>query len=145
MQPIQLLTKTSSVQPLMTCFGTSPTIQVDMPNRNQPNSIEREQKVSAINIPQRGFSPKEFETRVERARQIMHRHKFDALLVSSPPNVRYFTGFDSQFWESPTRPWFVVVPLGRGSGSRHPRNRSAGNGADLDEGHSHLAGSKSRG
>ncbi|MGG7582236.1 aminopeptidase P family N-terminal domain-containing protein [Rhizobium sp. Nf11,1] len=46
-----------------------------------------------------------------RARQIMHRHKFDALLVSSPPNVRYFTGFDSQFWESPTRPWFVVVPL----------------------------------
>ncbi|NKM22010.1 M24 family metallopeptidase [Rhizobium laguerreae] len=67
--------------------------------------------MSAINIPQRGFSPKEFETRVERARQIMHRHKFDALLVSSPPNVRYFTGFDSQFWESPTRPWFVVVPL----------------------------------
>ncbi len=25
--------------------------------------------------------------------------------------MRYFTGFDSQFWESPTRPWFVVVPL----------------------------------
>jgi Xaa-Pro aminopeptidase len=24
--------------------------------------------------------------------------------------VRYFTGFDSQFWASPTRPWFVVVP-----------------------------------
>lgn len=62
-------------------------------------------------IPQRGFSSKEFETRVERARAIMHRHRLDALLVSSPPNVRYFTGFDSQFWESPTRPWFVVVPL----------------------------------
>lgn len=41
----------------------------------------------------------------------MHKHKFDALVVSAPPNVRYFTGFDSQFWESPTRPWFVVVPL----------------------------------
>jgi len=24
--------------------------------------------------------------------------------------VRYFSGFDSQFWESPTRPWFIVVP-----------------------------------
>ena len=28
---------------------------------------------------------------------------------STPPNVRY-SGFDSQFWESPTRPWFIVVP-----------------------------------
>ncbi|MDX1434913.1 MAG: Xaa-Pro peptidase family protein, partial [Gammaproteobacteria bacterium] len=25
-------------------------------------------------------------------------------------NVRYFSGFDTQFWESPTRPWFLVVP-----------------------------------
>ena len=24
--------------------------------------------------------------------------------------MRYFTGFDSQFWESPTRPWYLVVP-----------------------------------
>lgn len=67
--------------------------------------------MASYRIPQRGFSSKEFETRVERARAIMHRHRLDALLVSSPPNVRYFTGFDSQFWESPTRPWFVVVPL----------------------------------
>lgn len=67
--------------------------------------------MSTIKIPKRGFSHSEFETRLERARKIMHRHKFDALLVSAPPNVRYFTGFDSQFWESPTRPWFVVVPL----------------------------------
>ncbi len=67
--------------------------------------------MNSIKIPQRGFSPKEFETRVERAKDIMRKHRFDALLVSSPPNVRYFTGFDSQFWESPTRPWFVVVPL----------------------------------
>ncbi|MCV9999284.1 Xaa-Pro peptidase family protein [Pararhizobium sp. YC-54] len=67
--------------------------------------------MSTIRIPKRGFGHSEFETRLERARKIMHRHKFDALLVSSPPNVRYFTGFDSQFWESPTRPWFVVVPL----------------------------------
>lgn len=61
--------------------------------------------------PKRGFTPAEFATRVERAQKIMHAAKLDAIFVTSPPNVRYFTGFDSQFWESPARPWFVVVPL----------------------------------
>lgn len=62
-------------------------------------------------IPKRGFTPSEFETRVQRAQQIMQRKELDAVFVTTPPNVRYFTGFDSQFWESPTRPWFIVVPL----------------------------------
>lgn len=62
-------------------------------------------------IPKRGFTPSEFEIRVERAQRIMRRNELDAVFVTTPPNVRYFTGFDSQFWESPTRPWFVVVPL----------------------------------
>ena len=62
-------------------------------------------------IPKRGFTPLEFETRVQRAQQIMQRKELDAVFVTTPPNVRYFTGFDSQFWESPTRPWFIVVPL----------------------------------
>lgn len=63
-----------------------------------------------MKIPQRGFSAAEFEKRTARAQKIMDRHGFDALLLTAPPNVRYFTGFDSQFWESPTRPWFIVVP-----------------------------------
>jgi Xaa-Pro aminopeptidase len=63
-----------------------------------------------LTIPRRGFSPAEFERRTQRAQAIMDRHGFDALLLTTPQNVRYFTGFDSQFWESPTRPWFVVVP-----------------------------------
>lgn len=63
-----------------------------------------------MKIPQRGFTAAEFEKRTARAQKIMDRHGFDALLLTAPPNVRYFTGFDSQFWESPTRPWFVVVP-----------------------------------
>ena len=63
-------------------------------------------------VPKRGFSPSEFETRIERAHRVMRRYELDAIVVTTPPNVRYFTGFDSQFWESPTRPWFVVVPLG---------------------------------
>ena len=40
----------------------------------------------------------------------MAEHELDGLLVTSEQHVRYFTGFDSQFWASPTRPWFVVVP-----------------------------------
>jgi Xaa-Pro aminopeptidase len=60
--------------------------------------------------PERGFTPQEYETRVARLQEIMRRHELDALLLTTPPNVRYVTGFATQFWESPTRPWFVVVP-----------------------------------
>lgn len=65
---------------------------------------------NALIPPKRGFGSAEFELRIARAQQIMQRHRLDAVFVTTPPNVRYFTGFDSQFWESPTRPWFVVVP-----------------------------------
>jgi Xaa-Pro aminopeptidase len=65
---------------------------------------------SELKIPKRGFDPAEFERRTGRAQAIMDRHGFDALLLTAPPNVRYFSGFDSQFWESPTRPWFIIVP-----------------------------------
>ena len=58
----------------------------------------------------REFKVSEFEMRMARAQEIMHRRNLDAILVTTPQNIRYFTGFDSQFWESPTRPWFVVVP-----------------------------------
>lgn len=61
--------------------------------------------------PERHFPPAEFERRVARLHGIMRAHRLDALLLTTPPNVRYVTGFDSQFWESPTRPWFVVLPL----------------------------------
>ncbi len=60
--------------------------------------------------PRRGFSPEEFAGRTARAQRLMHEARLDALLVTTPPNFRYFSGFDSQFWESPTRPWFIVVP-----------------------------------
>jgi Xaa-Pro aminopeptidase len=33
-----------------------------------------------------------------------------ALLLTTESDVRYFTGFLTRFWESPTRPWFIVVP-----------------------------------
>jgi Xaa-Pro aminopeptidase len=34
-----------------------------------------------------------------------------ALLLTTEPEIRYFSGFLTQFWQSPTRPWFLVVPL----------------------------------
>ena len=64
---------------------------------------------SKTNI-KRGFADEEFENRTLRAQEIMHRYELDGILLTTPQNIRYFTGYDSQFWESPTRPWFVIVP-----------------------------------
>ncbi|MGH1483546.1 MAG: M24 family metallopeptidase [Geminicoccales bacterium] len=62
--------------------------------------------------PLRGFDADEFGRRLSRAQDIMRRHDFDALLFTTPHNFRWATGFASQFWESPTRPWFVILPAG---------------------------------
>jgi Xaa-Pro aminopeptidase len=62
-----------------------------------------------INL-ERGFSTEEFEQRLIKAQDVMRQYKLDGILLTTPQNIRYFTGYDSQFWESPTRPWFVVVP-----------------------------------
>lgn len=60
--------------------------------------------------PPRGFEQSEFEQRMARAQARMHELEVDAVLLTTEAEVRYFTGFFSQFWESPTRPWFVVLP-----------------------------------
>jgi len=58
----------------------------------------------------RGFDPAEFRSRTERAQQRMERAGLSALLLTTEPEVRYFTGYLTRFWESPTRPWFLIVP-----------------------------------
>ena len=63
------------------------------------------------NAPERGFALSEFEVRTERAQQMMRNEKIDALLLTTEPHVRYFSGFLTQFWQSPTRPWFLLLPL----------------------------------
>ena len=65
---------------------------------------------SETNI-KKGFTDEEFENRTLRAQEIMYEYELDGILLTTPQNIRYFTGYDSQFWESPTRPWFVIVPL----------------------------------
>lgn len=61
-------------------------------------------------IPERGFPDKEFRARVAAAQVRMVEAGISALLLTTEPDVRYFTGFLTRFWESPTRPWFVVLP-----------------------------------
>lgn len=58
----------------------------------------------------RGFPVSEFEARVEKAQAQMQVGSMDGIVLSTPQNFRYFSGFNSQFWESPTRPFFLVVP-----------------------------------
>lgn len=60
--------------------------------------------------PPRGFPGAEFEARLERAQRRMHEAGLAALLLTTEPEVRWFSGFLTQFWQSPTRPWFLVVP-----------------------------------
>ena len=61
-------------------------------------------------IPLRGFSQSEFEQRAQKAQHMMNEENIDAILLTTEPNVRYFSGFLTQFWQSPTRPWFLIVP-----------------------------------
>ena len=58
----------------------------------------------------RGFNIDQFEKRTLKAQQLMQHHGLDALLLTTETNVRYFTGFLTRFWESPTRPWYLIIP-----------------------------------
>jgi Xaa-Pro aminopeptidase len=58
----------------------------------------------------RGFETKEYQDRVLKLQKKMQAKDIDIILITSPHNFRYFTGLDSYFWESPTRPWFLLIP-----------------------------------
>ena len=61
-------------------------------------------------IPERGFPQIEFEQRLEKAQRLMSEKDLDVMLFCTEAEVRYFTGFLTQFWQSPTRPWFLCLP-----------------------------------
>ena len=63
-----------------------------------------------IEAPRRGFTETEYATRCDKAQRLMAADGLDGLLLTTEAEIRYFTGFFTQFWQSPTRPWFVVVP-----------------------------------
>ncbi len=58
----------------------------------------------------RGFPDAEFAARTALAQHRMAAAGLDGLLLMTEPEVQYFTGFQTLFWQSPTRPWFVFVP-----------------------------------
>ncbi|MCR9056482.1 MAG: Xaa-Pro peptidase family protein [Rhodobacteraceae bacterium] len=60
--------------------------------------------------PMRGFLEAEFAARTEQAQTGMAAAGLGGLLLMTEAEVRYFTGFHTLFWQSPTRPWFVFVP-----------------------------------
>lgn len=58
----------------------------------------------------RGFPEAEYLARTTRAQEKMAEQGLEGLLLMTEAEVTYFTGFQTLFWQSPTRPWFVFVP-----------------------------------
>lgn len=56
------------------------------------------------------FPADEFRRRVAALQARMAAADLGALLLTTAADVFYVTGFLTRFWESPARPWFVVVP-----------------------------------
>lgn len=48
--------------------------------------------------------------RLVAAQKLMAAKGLAALLLTTEAEIRYFTGFLTRFWESPSRPWYLVVP-----------------------------------
>ena len=63
-----------------------------------------------MNIPKRGFTVNEYENRLESIQKLMFEAKMDAILLTTQVDIEYYTGFKSQFFQSPTRPWYVLIP-----------------------------------
>ena len=58
----------------------------------------------------RGFPVAEYRARVAAAQAQMAQAGLGALLLTAEADLRYFTGFLTRFWQSPSRPWFLVIP-----------------------------------
>ncbi len=63
-----------------------------------------------LEAPRRGFDDSEFGARTTKAQALMAEAGLAGLLLMTEPEVRYFSGFHTPFWQSPTRPWFLFVP-----------------------------------
>ncbi len=63
-----------------------------------------------LEAPRRGFDDSEFGARTTKAQARMAEAGLAGLLLMTEPEVRYFSGFHTPFWQSPTRPWFLFVP-----------------------------------
>ncbi len=57
------------------------------------------------------FPAEEYRRRISALQAELAKAGQDALLLTTPADVFYVTGFLTRFWESPARPWFVLVPV----------------------------------
>ena len=56
------------------------------------------------------FDEGEYRARLSRAQARMADAGLGAILLTTDADLRYFSGFLTRFWESPSRPWFLVLP-----------------------------------
>ena len=56
------------------------------------------------------FPAQEYRDRTARLQQQIAQAGLDALFLTAAADIFYVTGFLTRFWESPARPWFVVIP-----------------------------------
>ena len=61
-------------------------------------------------IPTRGFEVSEYENRLTKIQKLMFESKMDVILLTTQVDIEYYTGFKTQFFQSPTRPWYVLIP-----------------------------------
>jgi len=61
-------------------------------------------------FPLRGFKFEEFKNRLEKMQDLMRADNIDAILLTTKVDIHYFSGLISQFWESPTRPVYLILP-----------------------------------
>ena len=62
------------------------------------------------NSPKRGFEVSEYENRLDNIQKLMYESRMDAILLTTQADIEYYTGFKTQFFQSPTRPWYVLIP-----------------------------------
>ncbi|MCF2905629.1 Xaa-Pro peptidase family protein [Octadecabacter sp. CECT 8868] len=56
------------------------------------------------------FTVEEYRGRVALLQSGMKAAQLGGLLLTTPADVFYVTGFLTRFWESPARPWFILIP-----------------------------------
>ena len=63
-----------------------------------------------VSSPKRGFEVSEYEDRLDNIQKLMYESRMDAILLTTQVDIEYYTGFKTQFFQSPTRPWYVLIP-----------------------------------
>ena len=56
------------------------------------------------------FPELEYRGRVERIQDRMRDEGLEVLLLTTAADIFYVSGFLTRFWESPARPWYLVIP-----------------------------------